>query len=376
MDTKAEFDVIVVGAGIIGSLSAWRLAQEGYRVALVDAGQPGGQASNAAAGILSPSAEVDQAGPFWELTALSLEHYDQMVEELQEESGMEVDFRRSGVLQLPTLDDPGGERLHERYRWQSALNPRIRWLSPVEVAEVEPALANRHLPAIYAPEEAQVHAPKMVQAAVRAAIWRGVNVWSGTPVERLLLRQNGQVEGVQSSRGAIRAHVGVVLAAGAWTGILSHTIGLHLPVEPVRGQVLGLHHDGPFLRHIVFWGSRYLCPKPDGRLIAGATEDAVGFEGRTSLNGLWQVTQALAELGLPMENLVFERAWAGLRPKVPDGLPVLGPVPGYPGLFLASGHHRNGILLSAITAELVKNWAAGRDLTPWTTFSPGRLLHR
>ncbi|MBX5466050.1 MAG: glycine oxidase ThiO [Firmicutes bacterium] len=369
-----RYDVIVVGAGIIGAMAAWRLAQQGHRVALVDAGPPGGQASNAAAGILAPSAEVDAPGAFWRLAHQSLSAYPEAVAALERDSGIQVDFHRSGVLQLAAAPGPeAAAALAERFRWQSALDPSLSWLDPQGVTELEPALDGLERPAIFAPNEAQVHAPKMVQAAVRAAVARGVELVAGTPVEAFLQDATGQVEGVVAGARRLQSRRGVVLAAGAWTGLLARQLELPLALEPVRGQVLGLHHDGPRLRRIVFWGSRYLCPKPDGRLIAGATEDAAGFDGRTTARGVLEIAEAVAQLGLPLDHLIFERAWAGLRPKLPDGWPVLGPVPGRESLFLASGHHRNGVLLSVITAAMVAAWAAGESLPQWAQFSPARL---
>lgn len=373
-NVEERFDIVIVGAGIIGALAAWMLGQSGYRVALVDRGAPGGQASNAAAGILSPTAEVDQPGPFWDLAASSLARYAPTISRLEEESGMRVDFTRSGVLQIAGEDE--SQALLERFAWQRDVVPDLNWLDERELARVEPALGqSAPRVAIFAPGEAQVNAPKMVQAAVRAATRMGVVLLTGEPVVSILTEPSGKIAGVRLMDGqTLWARRGVVLAAGAWLGLIAQSLGLSVPVVPIRGQVLGLNSDQLALRRIVFSGHQYACPKPDGRLIVGATEDAVGFDARTSAAGVIRLSRVLEGLNLPVDRLLFDRVWAGLRPKAADGLPLIGTWPGHPGLFVAGGHYRNGVLLSVITAEWIRDWAFGEVPPPaWGAFRPDRL---
>lgn len=373
---SSRFDIVVVGAGIIGCMGAWRLARQGWSVALIDAGEPGGQASNAAAGILSPSAEVQAPGPFWDLAQASLHRYPAMVAELEADSGMTVDFQQSGVLAV--ADAEHASALVARERWQSAAGADLQWLDANSLTQVEPALSGTGFAAVlYAPHEAQVNAPKMVQAAVRAGQFRGVTFIGGNPVERLNRGPNGRVVGACLADRVVEAERGVILAAGAWTGLLARTLGLELPVEPIRGQVLGLNADHRILRHVVFMGTQYACPKPDGRVIVGATEDRAGYDRRPTARGLAVLSGILERLHLAELPFLFDRAWAGLRPKTPDTLPILGSWPGIEGLAVASGHYRNGVLLSVITASWMEAWATGSGATAqWRAFSPERWLPR
>ncbi len=366
----AQYDWIVVGAGIIGSLAAWRLAQQGFRVALVEAGVPGEKATGAAAGILSPLAEAEASGPLAQLMTLSLQRYPTMVAELIEESGMDVQYHASGVLQL-AVDDHGRERLLRRYAWQEAMG--ALWLDDSEIRDVEPGLAGFASAGIYSPSEGQVHPPLLVRAAVRASLARGTHSWFGEPV-RALITEGSRVIGVSLREQSLYADGGVVIAAGAWSNLLTDLLHQSLPIEPIRGQVLSLTMDQGTLHHIVFHEHAYLVPKRDGRLIVGATEDAAGFDARVTAAGVSRLAEIMDFFGVSRHGFFLERVWAGLRPKSADGLPVLGGWPGIDGLYMATGHFRNGVLLSAITADIVAGWATGQP-TPMnlTPFRPERF---
>lgn len=362
------YDWIVVGAGIIGTLAAWRLAQRGFHVALVDQGSPGHQATGAAAGILSPLAEAEAAGPFVELMRLSLARYSDMVGELREEAHMDLDYHVTGVLQLAR--DADCASLRERSRWQQRLG--AQWLDERDIRTLEPDLVG-YSAALYDPAEGQVHPPLLVQAAVRASLMRGVVPYFGSPVQSLLVEKE-TVQGVALPRQQLWASDGVLIAAGAWSGLLAGEPYPPLPVEPVRGQVMSVTVDRVPLRHIAFEGHTYVVPKRDGRLVVGATEDMAGFDSRVTAAGITRLTEILRSFGLSRSDVYLEKVWAGLRPKVVDGLPVLGACPAKKSLYIATGHYRNGVLLAAVTADLVAGWATGAsdpiDLTP---FRPDRF---
>lgn len=369
MKLAHEYDWIIVGAGIIGSLTAWRLAQQGYHVALVDAGAPGQQATGAAAGILSPMAEATGPGAFTALMAHSLQRYPAMVEELGAESGMNVQYHASGVLQV-AFSESERDVLKARFAWQRELG--AQWLEGRELGAVEPRLADFPA-AIYGPVEGQVHPPLLVQAAVHAALARGVHSWFGEPV-RSLSREGDRIQGVSLPTEDLWARGGVIVTAGAWSRLVVDALDQSLPLRPVRGQILSLTLDEPIFRHIVFHGHTYAVPKRDGRLIIGATEDEGGFDSRVTAGGLARLTQVMDLFGLASHTVFLERVWAGLRPKTADGLPVLGAWPGLPGLYMATGHYRNGVLLSAVTADIAVGWATHNavsvDVSP---FRPDRF---
>lgn len=366
-----SYDVVVVGAGVIGTTTAWEIGRHGYRVALVDGGPPGGQASNAAAGILSPTAEAERPGPLWDLMLASFGQYPEMVRALESDSGMTVDFVRSGVLQLPDAGwDPAA--LAERFRWQSP-SAAVEWVEASALGQVEPGLESPNGGAIFSPYEGQVHAPKMVQAALRAGRRHGVTAYFGHPVEHVLRDGDGRVVGVRTPERDIYADRGIVIATGAWSGLVGRFVGRNWPVFPIRGQILALVGDHSPVRRIVFVGHRYLVPKPDGRLIVGATEDRAGFDGRVTAAGLQTLTASFDAFGVGLGPLHFDRIWAGLRPATEDGLPVIGPLADRPEVFVASGHYRNGVLLTPVTANWALNWASGRfDAKAARAFRPDR----
>ncbi len=368
MSLDTHYDWIVVGAGIIGSLAAWRLAQEGHRVALVDAGSPGQQATGAAAGILSPLAEAETSGAFLELMRLSLKRYPTLIAELVEESGMDVQYHTTGVLQVGR--DADRDRLQNRYRWQAAYG--AEWVDETLLKQLEPHLVGYSV-ALYDPTESQVHPPLLVQAAVQAGFKRGVTAYFGMPVRSLVI-VGDTVQGVVLPLETLRARQGIVMAAGSWSSLVMDSLRPPLPVVPIRGQVVSIKQDQRAFQHIVFDGHTYVVPKRDGRLVVGATEDDAGYDSRVTTQGVSQLAKILESFGLTQSNAYVERFWAGLRPKSADGLPVLGPWPGLQGLYLATGHYRNGVLLSAITADIIRGWATNQsdpmDLTP---FNPIRF---
>ena len=371
-DTAAEQDFIVVGSGIIGSMVAYRLVTHGFSVMLMDQGPPGGQASRAAAGILSPSAESGPSLPFLDLLQKSFERYPDLIAEIEEASQMIVDYKQTGVIQA-ALNDEEAERLQSLYRWQKE-QIRLEWVNREQLKELEPDMGHAQA-AVYAPKEMQVHAPKLVQALVRAGHLAGMKSQFGTVVQRFFTSQSGCVTGVCTTQGNFWARRAVIVATGSWAGSLMATLdgSFGLPVRPIRGQVLSLTGDDLPIRHIVFAHRRYVVPKPDGRLIVGATEDDVGFDDRVSAAGVALLTQSFDYFGPRVRQMNWQKVWAGLRPMAQDGLPVLGPWPGRPGLFVTSGHFRNGVLLAAVTGEIVLEWALEGTLPP-NTFRPERFF--
>ena len=369
-DISQSQDFIVVGAGIVGAMTAYRLVSEGYSVLLVDKGPPGGQASRAAAGILSPSAESGPSQPFFELLQRSFLLYPALIQKIEERSYMSVDLNQTGVIQA-ALDEKEEARLESLYRWQKG-RINLKWLTPAEIADLEPDMKHARA-AIYAPDEMQVHAPKLVQAVIRAGHEEGLTSRFGILVQHLIV-EDRRVWGVKTSEGQYFAEKAVVLAAGAWNPFLLADLGdrFEIPIKPIKGQVLSLTADIMPMHHIVFARHRYVVPKPDGRFIVGATEDDTGVDDRVEVGGVAALTGALDDFGPRIRHMRWDTAWAGLRPMAPDGLPVLGVWPQWDGLFVAAGHFRNGILLSAVTADLVVDWAQNGTLPP-EAFSPQRF---
>jgi len=354
-------DVVVIGAGVIGLASAWHLAGEGLSVTVLDAGPMGGQSSRAAAGILGPLTESSADGPRTRLFWSSWERFPAWVSALREDSPIDPEFESTGILRQVAAAEQAD--LAASLAWRRQYSPAIEWLEDSDPDW--PA-------AIWSPDEGQIRGTAYVAALAQAALTRGVTVTLGEPVRRILV-SGEQVSGVETPRQTISCpHV--VLAAGAWAGgLLPHHHSL--PVLPVRGQALALRAPRPPFAQVLFGPMGYLAPKRDGQVIVGATEDAdAGFDATVTFAGIAALADLVRAMSPELIGLPFDGAWAGLRPATPDGRPLLGPWPGIAGLVVATGHYRNGLLLSPITADVVAQLVVGRppavDLNP---FRPDRF---
>ncbi len=356
-------DVVVVGAGVIGLATAWHLAGDGADVAVLDAGPLGGQSSRAAAGILGPLAESRDDGPRTRLFWDSWVAFPDWVDALREDSAIDPEFEPTGILRQVAAAER--EDLKVSLAWRRQYSPEVEWLDDADPDW--PA-------AIWSPHEGQIRGPAYVAALAQAAAARGVDIRLGEPARRIRVDQS-QVVAVDTPRQSVPTST-AVLAAGAWAGgLLPHPEPL--PVLPVRGQALALKAARPPFPHVVFGPAGYLAPKRDGQVVVGATEDAAaGFDARVTFAGIAALADVVRSMSPELLPLPFDGAWAGLRPATPDGRPLLGPWPGIGGLIIAAGHYRNGLLLSPITAQIVRDLVRGEtpsvDLTP---FRPDRF-HR
>ncbi len=344
-------DVVVVGGGVIGCAVAYSLAARGARVTLLERAELAAQASGASAGMLAPLAEADDEGPFFQLGLRALALLDQLCPQLRETTGADPDYVPSGLLRVAVGAAAAGEL---RARAARLSKYGMEWLPPDRLAAVEPAVRPDARGALLSPREGHVSGGALTSALAAGARLRGATILTGREVTGFL-RQGGRVTGARTAERDWHAGA-VVLAAGAWTSDVAARVGLELPVMPVRGQILALETP-PLLSGRIIWGSEiYLVPRRDGSLFAGATVERVGFDTRVTAGGLRELLGAALRLAPPLAGAGFRRAWAGLRPGSPDSLPILGPVPALPGLYLATGHYRNGVLLSALTGELMADW--------------------
>ena len=353
-------DVVVVGGGVIGCSVAYHLRGLGLSTLVLESGQMGGQATRAAAGMLAPLTESRGPGPFLELGLRSLAMFEPLADALREESGVDVELRRSGLLLL-ALDAAEERDLRERLAWLRELDAGVRWLTPTEVRELEPLATEAVCGALFVPREGHISSTRWLDALALAARRRGVQMREGCPVIGVLA-DGGRATGVLTAEGPVSCgHV--VIAAGAWAGLLAANLGIRVPVFPVRGQVLALR-GRPVSGVILFGRPGYVVSKPDGSVIVGATEDEVGFDNRVTAGGMLQLLEVVPAIAPALAGAQFLRAWAGLRPASADLLPVIGPAPGLEGVTLAGGHYRNGILLSPVTGALVAKLIAQGEMDP------------
>jgi glycine oxidase len=239
----------------------------------------------------------------------------------------------------------------------------LEWLEPAAAREREPRLSEAQHGALWSPREGHVYSPLTTRAYAHAAARLGAALQLGCPVEGLVTAGE-RVTGVRAPSGEWSAgHV--VLCGGVWTRFCAEWVGAALSLEPVRGQILALETPEPPLRSIVWSEDVYLVPKLDGTLIVGATEEHAGFDCRTTAEGVARLLAGAARIMPELARCTFRHAWAGLRPDTPDHLPLIGPLPGVEGLLVAAGHYRNGVLLSPITGEIVRDLVLGRELSAY-----------
>ncbi len=334
MPAKGNHDILIIGAGLIGLSVAWRAAQRGARVTVLEAGTAGGGASHVAAGMLAPvtEAEVGEAGRrLLELSLASLERWPAFAAELHEATGIDVGLRRTGALVL-ARDADEAEALERELAFRLELGLDVERLRPSEARRREPALAPTLRLALDVPGDASVDPRRVLEALATACRAEGVELREGARVGAL-----GELDAGR-----------VVVAAGAWTAELLPGV----PVRPVKGQLLRLRDPrGPGLvdRVLRFEGG-YLVPRGDGGYVLGATMEERGFDTTVTAGGVYELLRDAHELVPGISELVVEQALAGLRPGTPDNLPI---VEERDGVVVACGHGRNGVLLAPLTAEMV-----------------------
>jgi glycine oxidase len=350
--------VVVVGGGVIGLAVAWRAQARGLSVTVLERDTVGRGTSYVAAGMLAPVAEVEfgEAGrAMLELGLRSARMWPEFAAELERCSGDEVGLLRTGTLVLARDEDEARE-LERQIAWRDSLGLRTVRLRGSEAREREPALAPTMRLALEAPEDHSVDPRRVLGALRRACEVAGVAVRGHSPVARVELDGAGtQVVAVALQDGELVSARHVVIAAGAWSGSLE---GLPaeacVPVRPVKGQLLRLRDPaGPgLLKRVVRFEGGYLLPRADGRYVLGATVEERGFERHATAGGVYELLRDAHEVVPGVSELQIEELCVGLRPGTPDNVPLVGPG-ALPGLTWATGHHRNGILLAPLTAELV-----------------------
>lgn len=355
-----SFDVVVVGGGLIGCSIAYHAARCGASVALVEAGEVGNGASAGTAGMLNAQAESREPGPLLDLLLAGRELHHTLPAELYEETGIDTAHSWDGTLRV-ARDEGFREKLAATFRWQRERGLAAEWLEPEEARGLEPNVAEATLAALYLPEDGQTDPPRLLRALLTAALGRGAVLAEHTPATGLL------TDGVRTVAGDIYAG-SVVLA----NGTASATLAPELPVHPVKGELLTVEALPTPVRANVWDEDCYVVPKPDGRVVIGATEEPEVHDRRPSLGGMAQLSQAATGLVPALSGAPFSGAWGGPRPVTPDRMPVLGKL--REGVFAATGHYRNGVLLAPITGREMAVLALGEkpslDLSP---FSPQRF---
>jgi glycine oxidase len=368
---SAHSDIVVVGSGIIGCAIAFELGRRGASVVVIDDRGPGMGATQASAGMLAPYNEIDAEGPHLELTVRSLELFDAFVSQLELDGQRVVPYRRTGTLTL-ALDDETHQRLARLAQWLSARGVTAQWLDRAAALAAEPSASPDTQAGLIIPAHGYVGAAARTEALVAAAASQGVRFCRSSRPQNI--RQQGA--GVVLTGGSADVSAGrAIVAAGAW----SSQIGVEgargpLPVHPVRGQLLHLKVAGANLRRVT-WGDRaYLVPWDDGSLLVGATVEQVGYDERTTVEGMRDLLDGVTRTLAPGFPAAILSARAGLRPGTPDGLPIVGASAAVPAVTYATGHYRNGVLLAPLTARLVADAILDGRVDPlMQAMSPARF---
>jgi glycine oxidase len=394
MAMERAYDLVVVGAGTIGLSCAWRCAQAGMSVLVVEREAPGAGASGVAAGMLAPVTEAafgEQA-----LLALNLDaraQWPAFAAELEELTALPTGYADSGAL-VVAADRDDAEELRRLHAFQVELGLDAEWLAPSAARGREPALSPRIGGAIHAPQDGHVDPAAVVRALAVALVAAGGELRRGVEVTGIGVA-GGRIDGVEvvpvdadgdpdqlrvsglDDRETIPARA-VLVAAGAWSaeGGLA-TEASAPPVRPVKGQLLELRvrrgHRPP-ARSIVRTPRCYLVTRRDGRVVLGATQEEQGFDTTVTADGVHRLLEAAWEVLPDAGELELVAARAGLRPSTPDNSPAVGPGQ-IEGLLWATGHHRNGVMLAPSTARAIAALLADGELpAAWAAFSPRRFL--
>ncbi|MGH9436285.1 MAG: glycine oxidase ThiO [Terriglobia bacterium] len=367
-------DVIVIGGGLIGCSIALRLAQAGQRVAVFERGVPGCEASSAGAGMLAPQGETAEPDGFYRLCAASRDLYPSFVREVEELGAASVGFCPEATL-FAALDDAQAAELDRIYAAQTKAGLPLERLSAEDVRRRAPQLSPDVRSAVVIAGDHRVDNERLVAALAEACRRVGVIFHPHTAVTRLI-SGNGRVTNIEARNGteAERHSAAVfVLAAGAWSAELASTLGISIPMRPCRGQLIEFEGAEDFSLTLRC-GHHYLVPRSAGRLVAGSNMEYAGFEKAVTGGGLRGILAAVERIAPRTAQLRFRRAWAGFRPDSGDHLPILG-YAGPSNLIFATGHFRNGILLTPITAKLVAEMIlSGSSSISLEAYSPLRFL--
>jgi len=363
------YDAIVAGGGVIGASIAFELASEGLSVAVFDAQTPGREASWASAGMISPAPENSTMASLLPISLASVRLYPEFLKRVEELSGKSVGYRKDGALDL-LLNGTGQGEIDEVLALHRGAGLRAEVLSVPEAREIEPALTGELRAAVHRPDEASLDNRLLTEVTLEAARRKAVEIFPGNGATALWTEGN-TCRGLHLQNDRVEAKW-TVIAAGCFSARIDG-VAPYAPVTPAKGQMMALRCDAVNLKKDLWCGHMYLVPRHDGRIIAGSTVEYAGFDRNVTVAGMQKILNGAISLVPALSAARIEETWAGLRPDSPDHLPILGPTD-LDGLLIATGHFRSGILLTPVTARLIREWVTTQAVSEdWAPFSPLRF---
>jgi glycine oxidase len=364
-----HLDVAIAGGGLIGSAIALELAQAGLSVGVFEKGEPGREASWASAGILSPAPEAPGMIPIVPLAKASMGLYPGFVANVEEMSGQSVGFRPFGTMDALFSRDASRD-LSTLIALHHGLGLRAEPLRPEEARELEPALSPEVEAAALRPEEASVDNRALTRAVLLAAQKSGAEIFPNHDAEAIW-REKGRCAGLKLRDENVSAKW-TIIAAGCFSANIKG-VAAYAPVRPAKGQMVSMRADDLKIERVLWSEKIYIVPRNDGRILAGASVEYVGFDKHVTAGAVEKILSDAIELVPGLANARIEETWAGLRPDSPDHLPILGPTD-LDGLLMATGHFRSGVLLTPVTARLMREWITQQWVSvDWERLSPMRF---
>lgn len=347
--------VIVIGAGVIGCTVAYELARAGAQVRVLETRAPGQGATRASAGVLCPYIEGHEE-KLRDLGARSLELYDAFIDRLRTDSAHDIVYQRNGTFEV-AFNDADVARLTAQSVSLGDQGVEFKWVQRAAFGEFEPQISQDALAALLIPIHGYVGVTSLTLAAAAAAEKLGARFMNENGAIRIHALPDNRV-GVQTASSTLAADR-VVLAAGSWSSQISIQGVDPIRVRPIRGQLVQLQSPPAHLRRVIWGANGYLVPWPDGSILVGATVEDVGFDESNTEAGVASLRRAAAELVPSLADAPVVNVRAGLRPRGPDDLPLIGPSRAVPGLFYATAHYRNGVLLAPLTGKLTRDLVFG-----------------
>lgn len=352
-----QIDAIIVGGGVIGSAIAYYMSIRGMKVILLELDRVGSHASAAAAGMLAAQAEITETGPLFDLARASRALFPQLSTDLRSLTGIDIGLQRKGLFRVAVTEADMTD-IKRTLVIQKTAGEQAEWLSREQVIQREPRISSEIRGAMLIEEDSQVDAPELCAAFAQAAVALGAQIKGFTEVKSFL-QYKGRMTGVITSDGDFHSEH-IIISSGVWSGSLLAQVGVTCPIYPVKGECFSVLSHIPLLQSTIVSHGCYLVPKKGGRIVVGATANAHSYDRKVSLGGISKLLDAAKRLLPDIVDAEWQRAWSGLRPQTLDGLPYLGEHPYWKGLYVATGHYRNGILLSPMTGKLVADWVEGK----------------